>query len=262
MSFGSALAFGGGLLGGQLFGGGGGGSQARVQRQAGTFPEQQQLLRQLASFLQPQIGAAPRVPGMELGPVGPSPLQQQAFGLAGQLPQQQAFDPSQITAAMQPVGQFARQGFQQETIPAIMGALGAQGAARSSGAADILAREGRNLELGLAAQFGPMQFGAQQAALGRQMQLPTQMANIGAVQRGIPAEQQQFGLQRFQAADPLRSPALPLALQTAGQPSFQAENLIRQGTPGMLQQFLPLAGQLAGAAGQAGGFQNLFSGLF
>lgn len=264
-----------GFLGGSLFGGGGGGggSQTQVVPQPSISGGQQALIDRLAGFLQPQIGQQGRVPGQQFGPVGPSALQQQAFGFGGGLPsflQGQAFqpfDPNQIAQQFQPTADFARQGFQQETIPAIAGAVGFGGGARSSGFQNILAREGRNLELGLASQLGQQQFGAQQAALGRQAQLPglagqlsTQLANLGGLQRGIGAEQQAFNLQRFQQQDPLRNPALNLALQTAGLQTFQEPGII-PGTPGTFQQLLPLAGQVVGAAGQAGGFGNLFKGI-
>ncbi|KKN24783.1 hypothetical protein LCGC14_0891470 [marine sediment metagenome] len=241
----------------QLFGGGGGGrtSGQSLQQAPTQSPQQQALLNRLIGFAQPQIGQVGRVPGQELGPIGPSALQQQAFGLAGQLPQQLAFDPAQITQQFQPTAQFVRQGFQQETIPAIAGAVGFGGGARSSGFQDILAREGRNLELGLAAQLGQQQFGAQQASLGRQFQLPGQIANIGALQRGIPAEQQAFGLARFQQQDPLRNPAITLALQSLGIPT--QENIAFQGfrQPSTLESLLPAAGQVLGGAFQ-GGFFN------
>lgn len=260
-----------GFLGGSLLGGGGGGgSQSQVVPQSTIRPGQGSLLDRLTGFLQPQIGQAGRVPGQELGPVGASPLQQEAFGFASGLPnflQSQAFqpsDPAQVAQQFQPTADFARRGFQEQFIPSIQGALGAQGAARSSGAADIIGREGRNLELGLAAQLGQQQFGAQQAALGRQAQLPglagqtaTQLANLGQLQRGIGAERQAFNLQRFQAQDPLRNPALSLGLQSAGLQSFGQPGII-PGTPGTFQQLLPLAGNVIGAAGQAGGFGNLF----
>ncbi len=264
----AALGFGAG----SLFGGGGG-SQTQVVPQSSIRGGQEALIDRLAGFLRPQIGQEPRVPGAELGPVGPSQLQQQAFGFAGQLPSFlqgpafQQFDPGQITQQFQPTADFARQGFREETIPAIAAAVGAAGGARSSGFQDIIARQGRNLELGLASQLGQQQFGAQQALLGRQAQLPglagqlgTQLANIGGLQRGIGAEQQAFDLQRFQQQDPLRNRALGLSLQTSGLQTFQEPGII-PGTPGTLQQLLPLAGQVFGAAGQAGGFGNLFAGL-
>lgn len=257
----------------QLFGGGGG-RETQVIPQPSISGGQQALIDRLAGFLQPQIGQQGRVPGAELGPIGPSALQQQAFGFAGGLPDFlqgpafQQFDPAQITQQFQPTAEFARQGFREETIPAIASAVGFGGGARSSGFQDILARQGRNLELGLAGQLGQQQFGAQQALLGRQAALPglagqlsTQLANIGGLQRGIGAEQQAFGLQRFQQQDPLRNPALNLALQSAGLQTFQQPGII-PGTPGTFQQLLPLAGQVIGAAGQAGGFGNLFGGLF
>lgn len=219
-----------------------------VQQIEKLTPEQQRLVSLLAGRAAPAIERVPMratVPGMEFQPGGPSQLQQQAFGQMGALPGQMEFDPSQIESAMAPVGEFARQGFQQETIPSIMGALGTEGMARSSGAAGILGREGRNLELGLAAQFAPMQYAGLQASLGRQMQIPGMTAQMGQVERGIGEEQRQFGLQRFMAGAPEASPRLGFigpaftsAYDTAVQQGFYA--------PGVGTQLL---GALGGAAG-------------
>lgn len=256
-----------GFAAGSLFGGGGGGSSTQVIPQSTIRPGQEGLIDALSAFLRPQIGQDPRVPGAELGPVGPGALQQQAFGLPGFGQAQQAFqgsfDPAAIQANFQPTADFARQGFREQTIPSILGALGQAGAARSSGAADILGRAGRNLELGLSAQLGQQQQAGLQRAFqapGQALSFASQIANLGGIQRGIGAEQQAFDLQRFQLQDPLRNPALNLSLQAAGQQSFGEPGII-QGTPGFLQQLLPLAGQVVGAAGQAQGFGNLFSGL-
>lgn len=251
----------------------------RVEQAKALSPGQEGLLNSLVSFLQPQIGQPGRVPPTGLGPLGPSQLQQQAFDFAGGLPQtlqgpafgqfeSSQFDPSQFASQVtDPIGQFARRGFREETIPAIMGALGSQGAARSSGAADILGREGRNLELGLASQFAPLQFGAQQAHLGRQFagqqaqlgrqaalpgiagQLGGQLANLGAVQRGVGAERQQFDLNRFLAQDPAENPALSLLGLGLGTPAFT--NVGFQGffEPSILSQLAGAGGAFAGAGG-------------
>ena len=161
------------------------------------------------------------------------------------MPQQLAFDPAQIAQQFQPTAQFARQGFQQETIPAIASAVGFGGGARSSGFQNILSREGRNLELGLASQLGQQQFGAQQAALGRQFQLPGQLAGLGGIQQAFPEAQRQFGLQQFVAgapeADPrlgFIGPAFTSAFDTAVQQGFA--------TTGLGTQLLGLGGALGG----------------
>ncbi len=235
----------------QLFGGGGGGGQTTGQGISPTSTlthGQRGILDQIINFAGPSIGQAGRVPPSRFGPPGASALQQQAFGLAGQLPQQ--FSPGQIQQNFQPTADFARQGFQQETIPAIMAALGRSGTARSSGAANILGREGRNLELGLASQLGQQQF----SNLDRLLQVPGQVANIGSLQRGIESEGRQFGLSQFLAADPFRSGAVNLGLQSAGIPA--QENIAFQGfrQPSTLESILPAAGQIFGGLAQGGFF--------
>jgi len=253
-----------GFLGTSLLGGGGGGGvsgQSTQQLPRLTYG-QQQLLTGLTSRLRSELFLPGRVPPSELGPPGPSPLQQQAFGVAGQLPQQMAFDPQAIQGAMEPVGQYAQNLFEQQLAPSAMAIAGQQGTARGSGVLDRLGRIGAGLSSDIAAQFGPMQFAAQQAAQQRQLQVPGMMQNIGAIQRGIPAEQQAFERERFMGADPFRNPALqylPTALGTipfdvVQQPGFRQ--------PSMMESMLPalgtLGGSIFGAAGQAGGFSNLF----
>ena len=245
----------------------GGGQETQVVPQSAIRPGQEKTLDALTAFLRPQIGQQGRVPGQEFAPSGPGQLQQQAFGLPGFGQAQQAFgqsfDPSGIAQNFQPTANFARRGFSQETIPAIMAALGQQGAARSSGATNILGREGRNLELGLASQLGQQQQAGMQRAFqapGQALNFASQIANLGQQQRGIGQEQQAFNLQRFNAQDPLRNPALNLALQAGGQQTFQQPGVV-PGTPGIGQQLLPLAGSALGAAGAAGGFGALLSGI-
>ena len=222
-------------------------------------PEQEQLVALLGQQATPAIQAiqGATIPGQEFAPGGPSPLQQQAFGLAQQLPQQLQFDPNRIAQQFQPVADFARQGFQQETIPALAGAAGFGGTARSSGFQDVLAREGRNLELGLSAQLGQQQIGAFERAQDRTGQLPGVLAGIGGLQRALPEEQRQFGLQQFLAAAPEADPRLGL-LGPAFTSAF--DTTVNQGfaTPGIGSQLLGLGGSVFGAAGAAGGFGKLF----
>ena len=171
----------------------------------GTISNQRPGQRELQDWLSAQalqgvMGTPERMPMSpnSFMPAGGSPLYDQAFGLGQQLPGQMEFDPNQITNAMQPVGDFAQNMFQQETIPGIMGALGATGQARSSGAAEILGREGRNLGMGLGAQFGPMQYQGYQSALNRQQQLPQQLAALGGMQYGVGDIPRQWQENRWQ----------------------------------------------------------------
>ncbi len=143
-----------------------------------------------------------------------------------------------------PLSAFAQNQFQQETIPAIAGAVGAGGGARSSGFQDILAREGRNLQLGLNAQLAPLAFGAQQGALGRQFQGAQGLAGfagLGAQQRGIGEEQRQFGLQQFLAGAPEADPRLGF-IGPAFTSSF--DTAVQQGffQPGLGSQLLAAGG--------------------
>lgn len=197
-----------------------------VQQVPKLTPEQERLVALLAGQAGPAIRAitGATIPGMQFAPGGPSDLQQQAFGMAGQ----------DITQMMAPVSEFAQQQFGQEYIPAIMGALGREGMARSSGAPEILGRQARNLNLGMAAQFAPMKF-----------QQPGMMAGLGGMQRGIGEEQTQFGLGRFMAGAPEADPRLGFI-----GPAFTSayDTAVQQGffSPGLGTQIL---GGLSGGLG-------------
>ncbi len=162
-------------------------------------PAQEELVAALASAALPAIeqvqGAT--VPGQQFGPSAAAPLQQQAFGLAAGLPDLFGISPTGISEGFSPIAKFAQNQFQQETIPNIAAAAGFEGGARSSGFQNILAREGRNLNLGLASQLAGIQLG-----------LPGQLAGIGGQQRQIQESQREFALQQFQAGAPEADPRL------------------------------------------------------
>lgn len=225
---------------GMALGSRGGGGSGSIQQVEKLTPEQQRLVALAAQKAAPAIGGVTgaTIPGMEFAPGGPSGLQQQAFGMAGQ----------DISQLMRPVSDFTQNIFQQETIPAIMSALGAGGMARSSGAANILGREGRNLGMGMAAQFAPMQF-----------QQPAMMAGLGTQQRGIGEEQTQFGLQRFMAGAPEADPRLGFI-----GPAFTSayDTAVQQGyyKPSIGSQLLGFGGSLLGGIGAGGGTLKGFFG--
>lgn len=216
----------------------------KTQQVSKLTKEQERLVNLLAKQAIPAVSGVqgPTVPGMEFAPGGPSPLQQQGFDLAGQMPGMFAPGPGGISQAMAPVADFANMNFRQQTIPSIMGALGAQGMDRSSGAAQMLGREGRNLNLGMASQFAPMQ-------MQGQMGMPGMMAGLGQQQRGIGEEQTQFGLQRFMGAAPEQDPRLGFI-----GPAFTSafDTAVQQGqySPGVGSQLLgALSGGLGGYFG-------------
>jgi hypothetical protein len=289
------LGAGGGLLGGMLGGGGGGGSTVTGQQYIPPSVEQvpsltggqQDVLGRLTHYLSSQVGRPGRIPPMSLMPGGPGPIQQQAFGMAGgmgQMTQQalnragQLFQPGAITEAMKPVGQYATNLFQNQLIPAIMGAAGREGTARSSGVMNQLGRVGKELSLGISSQFAPLALQAQQANLGRQLAIPgvmgqagTSLANIGAAQRDIGEQQRGFRFGRWQAYDPSQNPALGLANLALGTPGYtnvgfpgQAFQGFRQ--PSLMESILPAVGTMAGGylstPQGAGGFNSLLGRLF
>lgn len=275
-----------GLGGGMLLGGGGGGriSGQGIERMETLTPGQANLLdtlvKQLSGiFAQPEGTVA-----------GPSALQQQAFGLAGQVPgqigqfqgmgqqalrgllDQPQFDPTAITKTFEPVRQFATKMFEEDITPQIMGRFAQMGGARSSGAQTALARAGSNLAANLSAQMAPYQFGAREASLGRQFagqqaaipgamglgQMPlagaSQLYNIGAGQRGIRAQQM---------AEPWQNPALNFLQMALATPGFGNVGFQGFRQPGIMESIIPAAGMaMGGYLQQPGtGLGSLFGGL-
>ena len=185
-------------------------------------------------------------PPDEFMPGGLNELQQQGMMGAGQLgnqmaynPNDFAYDPQALNAAMAPVGEYAQNMFQNQTIPGIANAFsqfqGGDSQARSggnnTGLMGIAAREGRNLSQGLAAQFAPMayqgqqdaynrQFAGQQGAMGRGMQIPGMQAALGAQQYGIEDAQRQYGIGQWQTQTPEANPYLNYIQQALGQPKY------------------------------------------
>ena len=263
-SLGTALAVGGGMLAGKMMGGGGGGgsSGGSVQQVETLMPEQKNLLKKIIQQVLPQIGKPGEVYPGQMYP-GISPIQQQSFGMAGNvlgpsgsamdmLSQAGRFDPADINAAMAPVGDFARSIF-GDLSKDIAGRYGAIDSAQSSALPQALAKEARNVSLGLGAQFAPMQFGAQQAAqnrlipaAGAMAQNVGQLQNIGAVQRGISGEQLQEPYAKYQMAQAQPRQIqqyLGPALMTPGFGNIGFEG-VRQ--PSILESLLPALGSAFG----------------
>ena len=232
-----------------------------VQQVNKLTPAQQKLVEQLIGKAGPAIAGVggATIPGDDLSPAGPGELQNQAFGLPGYEQSQNAFNQSiqpfsgqQFTEQVgQPLADFANRNFQERTLPAISGAAGAQGTARSSGFQDKLIQSGENLNLGLNAQLAPQAYGAQQAALGRQFNAPQanlgatgKMLNIGGQQQGFAGQQREFDLQRFLQAAPESDPRLGF-IGPAFTSSF--DTAVQQGfyAPGLGTQLLEAAGSAA-----------------
>lgn len=219
-------------------------------------PEQMELVSLLAGQAKPAIQAitGATIPGQEFAPGGPSGLQQQAFaglGPGGAIqqgfgPAMGQFDPSGIQGAMEPVGAFARSMF-GDLSKDIAGRFGAIDSARSSALPQALAKEARNVSLGLGAQFGPMQFQAQQAHAAQQPGAAGQFAGLlggfGGQQRGIGEQQTQFGLNQFMAGAPEADPRLGFI-----GPAFTSpyDTAVQQGffSPGLGTQLLGAAGNM------------------
>jgi len=247
---GGALGYG---IGSSMGGGGGGVTGQRVERVETLTPQQKTLLNQLTGAINVG-GRGPVYPGQMVP--GVSPIQQGAFGMAGQIPgmTQQAmapYDPQQTAQMFEPIAQQARMGFEQITDPAIMGRFAQMGAgsAASSAAAGEMGRARAGLEASLAGQQAGLGFGAQQAAFGRQMQAPgvaAGMANIGAVQRGITGEQLGEPYAKWQMGQPWQDPSMQFMNLALGTPGYA--NIGFQGfrQPSIMESLIPAGGYMAG----------------
>jgi hypothetical protein len=200
----------------RYFDGGGGGDIEQVSTQTAG---QRGLLDQLTSLLSGELGrGAPVFPGQRVA--GLSPLQQQAFGLAGgaiplaqqafgfgtQLPEAlgqaqeqltrtlQPFDPASTISSFAPARDVAVRAFENVTIPNILERFAGANAVRSSAAPQAIAEAGRDLSLGLSQQLGNLLFGAEQAQLGRQQQGIGQALQVAGAPLGLTQGAAQTGL--------------------------------------------------------------------
>jgi hypothetical protein len=234
------------------------GQQAPTQGTTEPYRDfQVELMKKITEGVTGAWNTAGPVPGNEFAPAGANALQNQAFGMGSNLqnsyqnnPAFSNFDPNAISTAMKPVGDYAQSMFQQQTIPSIMASLGSTGAARGSGAIDILGKQGNLLSQNLAAQFAPMQYQGLQDQLNRQAQLPsiqanmaTTMGQLGAEQRGIGESQKDYALQQWQASQPGTNPMLNYISAALGQPMGTYSQGGYQGyrDPSFMQQFFGMA---------------------
>ena len=274
---GSAIAAGGAFAASQSSKGG------QEIRQAPTqTPEQADVLRNLIGTLFPgslfpdktgvaalgkDILTTPSFQGQRLAPF--SPLQQQGFDLAGQIPQQLGQAQQTGTNALEglisgqgPATEQATRFFEDVVSPNILGTFAQTGSANSGGAQRALSEAGRDLSLGLQSQIAGQQLNAipqlPQFA-GLTGQAATQLSTFGGLQQAQEQEQLNILQQIFREQQPIFSPGFNAAAQLAGLPTF--ENIGLTTPPGTGRQ---LAGAGIGALGTAlsggGGFKGLFGG--
>ena len=207
-----------------------------------------------------------------------SPLQKQAFGVAGGLPQQFATSGAQANNALQQLLN-PQQGINLDAIfghgrnmlrdesERLASKHAFMNGTSSSGAFAAQLRNAKEFALASEAQAIPAQLQAQslglQSQLGglaglfqgqnQQSGLAALLAQLGGQQRVITAENMASNRERFDLQDPTRSPATQLGLGLLGQ-NF-AEPFMTTKTPLATQ----LLGQFAGAAGGAAG--SYFGGM-
>jgi len=247
---------------------GAGGSAPQNKPTSTLTPQQQKLLSRLNKKLSGQLGQPGQVYQGERVP-GVTPLYGEAFQGASDINRQiqqyagegatalgqstQQFDPSNIMAALQPSRDLAQQFFQNTVMPGVYGQAGAAGAARSSGASSILAREGTNLASQLGAQAAQPLIQGYENQQNRLFNAPNQYGELAGMltganqnllqaagqQRGIAGEQLVAGRQRFMEADPWRNVALNYLSPALGTQAI--ENIVYPEVPSYYDKLLPLA---------------------
>lgn len=233
-----------------------GGPEVDVEQHQLLTGPQQQLLNAMMANIGTQIGqpgpyATPQ--GQQL--LGPSPLQTQAFGYAGQLPGQiqSLFSPflnQSPQDLFDPISAYTSRVFERDIVPQITGRFGNLDAADSSVLQRELSRAGSDLALGMGAQFAPLALQQQglnlQGSLGAAnaySQIPGLLSGLGGAQRGL-------GMEQFEQAQAYMNPYLRYlpAVLPYGQPVL--EN-IAIGQPAGLGREL-LAGGIQGLSTAVG----------
>ena len=217
----------------------------------------------------PPIGDPGRVfPGQFSA--GASPLQQQAFGLAGGLPQQFASTGAQANKALLQLLNPQAQGGALDAIfgrgqemfgresERIANKFGGMNATSSSGARDAQNRALEQFTLASQAQAAPYALQSKLGALpqlfvnqNQQAGLANILGQFGTQQRGIANEQLGGERQKFDLQDPTRSPQTQLGLGLLGGNFAQPFLTETQGTGSSL------LGGLGGLLGQEGGMAAL-----
>lgn len=302
----SAALIAGGTMGAAAIGRGGGGG---VSQQSTLTPGQRKLLEQMTGSLGQQWGQGlTPYGGQRVAPF--SPLQQQSFdmmggmgsmfgpaqditqqalgqyspaqgqraqqlGMGGLEQMMQPFDPSRISQAMKPVGDYAMSQYKEELVPWLAEKYGPALGAKSSGAfGRELAKGGERLGMGLASQFAPYQMQgfenqmnrmAQGVPMSQQMamgpmnmlnqtlggvgQFPFQMAQgmmgAGGVQQAQSQAELGAGQQYWQEAQPWQNPWLNFLGPALGKQGV--ENVYKQGGPGMGAMMAPMLGSMLGS---------------
>lgn len=209
---------------------------------------------------------------------GASPLQQQAFNWAGQLPGQ--------TQAMQGMGmnllgqmpnfdatrQHTAMLWDRDIAPSVMERFAGAGNAMSGGAMQAMGRAGGQMALGLASQLAPMELQAKQGAAAmlpamHNMGLSGMQASglFGAEQRGIQQQQLDANRELWHEQQPWAHPMLNLMFPTAQatqrqltqQPGGMGYSFLTGVAPAVAGAGLGLAfGGPAGAAAVLGGMNQ------
>jgi len=126
------------------------------QMYPGPSPLQQQGFGMMGS-LTPMAGQAQDITQESLGLYSPAQGQRaQQLGMGGLEQVMQPFDPSRITQAFKPVRELGMQTYMEDIVPALAEKYGpALGARRSGAFGRALAKGGQDLALGLSAQAAP-----------------------------------------------------------------------------------------------------------
>jgi hypothetical protein len=246
-----------------------GGSSPSVQQVNNLTGQQSNLFNKLGDLLGQNLGqGVPAYPGQMTPPA--SSLQNQAFGLSGDIMNQLPSYLQNLSSVTQPWNQAQAQNWwqtsvadpamsqwKQQTVPNIMEQFSAYNAANSGPAQQALSQAGANLETGLAANRSNFLQQNQQQSIQNMLQglqlggnLGTQTTNLGLQAGGTQYGIQQAGdtaqYQEWLRTQPYNNPYLKYL-----EPFLTQQTFSNVGMPG----------QQSGIGGMMGGLGGLLGGV-
>jgi len=178
---------------------------------------------------------------------GPSALQQEYFGMAPQVAQQQMQGLQGIAGGQAPLDDMYNYGqrYANDVItPNVMERFGGMGTANSGGAMQGLSRELGTYGLGMQSQIGQMSMQNQaqrMQALGMMGRVPDQLGQAGSQQWGVAQQGIQGNIAQNQAMNPYNSGAvnrgmgmLGFRITPQGQAAGAGYNAVGEGVAGLV----------------------------
>ena len=212
----------------------------------------------------PQVESLLNQAGLTAQGIGQSPLTNLSNQYFSNLLKGTGLNPYEAGSPYQQYQQAALQNFQTNVLPQLATSAAAKGMLRGSSAERAVSRSSSQLANALQQQaYGAYQQGLQRqygaAQFVPQQQLAEQQARLSGL---LGVGQGYSGLGGMLANLQQQNIANQLAAGQAINASYALPQYEPSGLSKILGTAVGLGGQLIGSAGQAGGFSNLFSGLF